>query len=178
MDFLVNERKPFLQNVILLLLKRSVLRGRILKAVKKKNKNPFNQKLFQHWRNMLSQKDTCEDVRFCVRRFLFLSLPATFLGHRPVSGQCKYRTSTELLLSQLYRALGMRVGLASVKLLDNIYILGRRNLELSWDFQKGTWHRFLTISALELTLGGWSPVRSLETWLIRQIHQETHLHFD
>lgn len=38
MGFLVNEGKPFLQNVILLLLEHSVLRGRILKIVKKKKK--------------------------------------------------------------------------------------------------------------------------------------------
>ena len=38
MGFLVNEGKPFLQNVIPLLLEHSVLRGKILKVVKKKKK--------------------------------------------------------------------------------------------------------------------------------------------
>lgn len=49
-------------------------------------------------------------------------------------------------------------GLATVKLLNSIYILGRRNLNFHGIFKKGPGN-ILTISALELTLGSWSPVK-------------------
>ena len=46
MGFLVNEGKPFLQNVIPLLLEHSVLRGKILKVLKKKkSKNTIHPKV-------------------------------------------------------------------------------------------------------------------------------------
>lgn len=185
MGFLVNEGKPFLQNVVPLLLEHSVLRGKILKVVKKKKKRQkhhspksyFNTEEIRWGR----KKDTREGVRFCVRRLLFvslLSLAATVLGIDLCLGSANIGRQQSWYWFSFAELWVWGWGLASVKLLDCIYILGRRDLELSWDFQKGTWHRFLTISALELTLGSWSPVRSLGTWLIRQIYQETHLHFD
>ena len=103
MGFLVNEGPFFLQNVILL-LELSVLRGRIFKMLKTTIKPKVNSTLKKY---VELEGDSCESIRFCVRRFLFLSLmsfPATFPGHVRVPGQCKYRTSTELLLSQLPRA--------------------------------------------------------------------------